>query len=267
MLENADFHPFVIAQGHLSNLAENTLIGAMNDENGQVNYAADYEQGGEADTIPGMAKRWKGRGQPWMLVADHNYGEGSAREHAALQPRFFGCGLIVARSIARIAETNLRKQGVLTLTFAKDEDYLRIQGGDLVETVNLTDLLRPDGDLNTVVKLRVTKFEADGKTVKETFELPTKHTLSKAHVDWIRAGSALNLIRELRAASASSASASASTFSGTSTSNARQIGGARGYATSAKPSGGTRNPNDPNYVPPAADSRTEVSSCATAPLI
>lgn len=84
----------------------------MNDESGNVNEAFDLSSsGGSIDTIPSVAKLWKSRSQPWMLVADHNYGEGSAREHAALQPRFYGCNLIVARSIARIAETNLRKQG------------------------------------------------------------------------------------------------------------------------------------------------------------
>ncbi len=199
-----------------------------------------------------------------MMVADHNYGEGSAREHAALQPRFYGCNLIVARSIARIAETNLRKQGVLTLLFENEDDYLRIGSGDVVETVNLTDLIRPGGDLATQVKLRVTKFEQDGTTVKETFELPTKHSLSAAHLDWIRAGSALNLIREQAAASSSSAGGVSGAFAAAAgaakaaASKVASLGGVRGYATAAAGrTGGSRNPNDPNYVPPAADPRTD----------
>ncbi|PWN50525.1 putative mitochondrial aconitate hydratase [Violaceomyces palustris] len=253
--------PWLKYKGHLSNLAENTLIGATNDETGSVNVARDYEGGAaaEVDTIPGMAKKWKSRKQPWMMVADHNYGEGSAREHAALQPRFFGCNLIVARSIARIAETNLRKQGVLTLLFQNEDDYLRIGGGDLVETVNLTELLAPGGSLETQVKLRVTKFEADGKTVKETFELPTKHSLSAAHLDWIRAGSALNLIKERASAAASAAGASAGSSGAFAAKKASspKLGGVRGYATAASKGSGTRNPNDPNYVPPAADGKTE----------
>ncbi|PWZ02253.1 putative mitochondrial aconitate hydratase [Testicularia cyperi] len=255
--------PWLKYKGHLSNLAENTLIGATNDEFDAVNVAQDFATG-QKDTIPGVAKAYKARQQPWMMVADHNYGEGSAREHAALQPRFYGCNLIVARSIARIAETNLRKQGVLTLLFENEDDYLKIASGDLVETINLTDLIKPGGDIKTQVKLRVTKFAEDGETVKETFELPTKHSLSSAHLDWIRAGSALNLIKEQAAASSGSGSGSASisgAFAGAAKSAASKLaslGGARGYATSAKaPTGGSRNPNDPNYIPPAADARTE----------
>ncbi|KAJ1029053.1 hypothetical protein NDA18_002682 [Ustilago nuda] len=258
--------PWLKYKGHLSNLAENTLIGATNDEFDAVNVAKDYVTG-QKDTIPGVAKAYKSRDQPWMMVADHNYGEGSAREHAALQPRFYGCNLIVARSIARIAETNLRKQGVLTLLFENEDDYLRIGSGDLVETVNLTELIKPEGDLSTQVKLKVTKFEEDGKTVKQTFELPTKHSLSAAHLDWIRAGSALNLIREQAASSSSADSAggvsgafaAAAGAAKSAVNKVASLGGIRGYATAAggKPTGGSRNPNDPNYIPPAADPRTE----------
>ncbi|KDN47571.1 aconitate hydratase [Tilletiaria anomala UBC 951] len=291
--------PWLKYKGHLSNLAENTLIGAMNDENGEVNSARDFEAAAgdkeqEWDTIPSMAKRFRARGQPWMIVADHNYGEGSAREHAALQPRFYGCNLIVARSIARIAETNLRKQGVLTLLFANEDDYSKIAAGDLVETVNLSELIDPvKGDLGTQVQLRVTKFAEDGKSVREVLHIRTVHTLSKTHLDWIRAGSALNLIRQQAAQSAGSsdsgrgAGSSARVMpvsSGTSSSAARQaraystssvglqktapaVGSAwpssqrRGYATApagkSTASASRLNPNDPNYVPPMADSRTE----------
>lgn len=233
-------------QGHLSNLAENTLIGATNDQDGQVNSAHDLE-GDVWDTIPSIAKRHKARNQPWMLVADHNYGEGSAREHAALQPRFFGCQLILARSIARIAETNLRKQGVLTLLFADENDYTKIDAGDKVETVNLAELLSPQGDLETQVRVKVTK--PDGKS----FELATKHSLSPAHLAWIRAGSALNLIREEATLAASrppshTSSSSASNVPLASSSSAAQprarsmstlASQRRGYATAQKSSGGS----------------------------
>mgnify|MGYP002653265715 CR=1 FL=1 len=146
--------------------------------------------------VPVAVKRWRARGQPWMIVADHNYGEGSAREHAALQLRLFGCAVVLARSIARIAETNLRKQGVVTLLFENEQDYERIGSGDMVETVNLADLLRPGvEDVQDVqVRVRVTKLDDDGN-VREQFELPTRHSLSKTHLQWIRAGSALNDIR------------------------------------------------------------------------
>ncbi|PWN89643.1 putative mitochondrial aconitate hydratase [Acaromyces ingoldii] len=280
--------PWLKFKGHLTNIAENTLIGAANDENGQVNSARDYTQqeqqekaDSEEDTIPAMAKRWKARGQPWMLVADHNYGEGSAREHAAIQIRHFDGLLILARSIARIAETNLRKQGVLTLLFENEADYEKISGGDIVETVNLTDLLRPGGDVSTQVRVRVTKLEQDGKTVKESFEIPTKHSLSKAHLDWIRSGSALNLIRE-KAQQESQAAAAPLGVSGTGVGTGAGIGtramstlarrprnhrlpsSSRGYATasssggkSSTPDASRLSPNDPRYQAPAADSRTE----------
>lgn len=199
--------PWLKYKGHLSNLAENTLIGASNDETGRVNSAVDYENAQE-DTIPEIAKRYRARNQPWVLVADHNYGEGSAREHAALQPRFFGCNLVVARSIARIAETNLRKQGVLTLLFENEDDYLKIGQGDLVETVNLKDLIDPvNGKLETQVRLKVTKYDPSGN-LQESFEIPTKHSLSATHLAWIRAGSALNLIRQQAEAKKRSASSS-----------------------------------------------------------
>jgi len=229
--------PWLKYKGHLSNIAENTLIGAQNDETGHVNEAVDYEAAAAA-TIPEMAKRWRARGQPWVLVADHNYGEGSAREHAALQLRLFGCYMVLARSIARIAETNLRKQGVLTLQFADERDYERIGGGDLVETVNLDELLRPGANPATQVRVRVTKFGGDG-TVREQFELPTRHTLSATHLDWIRAGSALNLIRKRAGAPASrlqphASSAARPQVRAFSTSAARRV--------AAPPTG-----NDPRY--------------------
>lgn len=243
----------------------------MNDQSGQVNQANDLD--GSSDTIPSVAKTWKSRSQPWMLVADHNYGEGSAREHAALQPRFYGCNLILARSIARIAETNLRKQGVLTLLFENEDDYNLISQGDLVETINLDDLIREGGDLNTQVRLRVTKFK-DGKSVKETLEIPTKHSLSPAHLDWIRSGSALNLIKKKATEASMGGSSRSSASSSSSLGGVRSMSTSsrrpsissktssslqtRSYATATnKPSPTRLNPNDPNYVPPAADSRTE----------
>ncbi|KAM0756177.1 aconitate hydratase [Meredithblackwellia eburnea MCA 4105] len=172
-------------KGHLSNLSENTLIGATNDENGKVNSAAVPNE--EEGTIPEVAKRWKAAKQPWMIVTDHNYGEGSAREHASLQPRFLNCKLILARSFARIHRTNLTKQGVLPLTFINDADYSLISAGDLVSTTGLNELLR--GDLSSEVKVIVKKPDGSIKEIK------TEHALSKDQVEWISAGSALNVIK------------------------------------------------------------------------
>ncbi|KAJ3736998.1 aconitate hydratase [Lentinula guzmanii] len=182
--------PWLKYKGHLTNISENLLITAVNDEGGDVNVAFDHEASSDAtktDTIPNVAKRLKARNQPWALVVDDNYGEGSAREHAALQPRFYGCNLIIARSFARIHETNLKKQGVLPLWFADKADYSRIRSGDVVETVGLADLL--EGRPDAIIRLKVTNREGD------IFEIPTKHTMSTDQIKWLRAGSALNYIR------------------------------------------------------------------------
>lgn len=182
--------PWLKYKGHLTNISENLLITAVNDEGGDVNVAFDYDQATgetETDTIPAVAKRFKARNQPWTLVVDDNYGEGSAREHAALQPRFYGCAMIVARSFARIHETNLKKQGVLPLWFADKNDYSRIGSGDVVQTIGLADLI--EGRQNAEVKLKVTKRTG------EVFEILTKHTMSEDQLKWFRAGSALNFIR------------------------------------------------------------------------
>jgi len=177
-------------KGHITNISENLLITAINDEGGEMNTAFDHDHDSSQnykDTIPAVAKRFKARGQPWALVVDENYGEGSAREHAALQPRFYGCAMIIARSFARIHETNLKKQGVLPLWFVDPSDYDRIGSGDVVETVGLEDLL--NGVPHATIKLRVTQRD------KTAFEIPTKHTMSSDQLNWLRAGSALNHIR------------------------------------------------------------------------
>ncbi|KZT06799.1 aconitate hydratase [Laetiporus sulphureus 93-53] len=182
--------PWLKYKGHLTNISENLLITATNDEGGEVNIAFDHDHDpsqSETDTIPGIAKRFKARKQPWALIVDDNYGEGSAREHAALQPRFYGCAMIVARSFARIHETNLKKQGILPLWFADKADYSRIGAGDIVETVGLADLL--NSVRNAAIKLKVTRRNGD------VFEVPTKHTMSSDQLKWLRAGSALNHIR------------------------------------------------------------------------
>jgi len=186
--------PWLKYKGHLTNIAENTLITAVNDEGGEVNVAVDYDAGNEPvqDTIPHVAQRFKARNQPWALVVDDNYGEGSAREHAALQPRFYGCAMIVARSFARIHETNLKKQGVLPLWFVDKEDYTKIGAGDAVNTVGLNKII--GGDRTAQVTLEVTKRDCG-----EVIRISTKHTLSEDQIGWLKAGSALNFIRDQKA--------------------------------------------------------------------
>jgi homoaconitase len=182
--------PWLKYKGHLPNISANTLNTAVNAETGEVNAAYDYAGGsekGERFTIPELARRWKERGQPWLVVAEHNYGEGSAREHAALQPRYLGARIIVCKSFARIHETNLKKQGVVPLTFADQADYERIGAGDEVETVGLYDMLRNGGQGE--VKLKV-KRRATG----EELVIPVKHAVSEDQARFILAGSALNLL-------------------------------------------------------------------------
>ena len=177
--------PWLKYKGHLANISANTLNTAVNAETGEVNAAYDLD--GARTTIPELALRWKHRGQPWLVVAEHNYGEGSAREHAALQPRYLGARVIVCKSFARIHETNLKKQGVVPLTFAEQADYDRIGAGDEVATVGLYEMLRNGG--KGEVKLRVTKKEGG-----EVFDVPVRHAVSEDQAKFILAGSALNLL-------------------------------------------------------------------------
>lgn len=130
--------------------------------------------------------RWKSQGHEWLVVAEHNYGEGSAREHAALQPRYLGGRIILAKSFARIHETNLKKQGVVPLTFVNESDYDVINSCDEVETVGLLDVLKSGGQGS--VELIVRRKGAEVKRVK------TKHTLSRDQCGFVIAGSALNLL-------------------------------------------------------------------------
>ncbi|KAF1987963.1 putative aconitate hydratase mitochondrial precursor [Aulographum hederae CBS 113979] len=176
--------PWLKYKGHLPNISENTLIGAINAATGETNVAYDLD--GATSGIPELAKRWKEQGKEWIVVAEHNYGEGSAREHAALQPRYLGGRVILAKSFARIHETNLKKQGVVPLTFVNEADYDGIDACDEISTVRLLDTLRNGGkgDVEVLVKKR------DGGEMR----VKTKHTLSGDQAGFILAGSALNLL-------------------------------------------------------------------------
>ncbi|CEJ82485.1 Putative Aconitate hydratase [[Torrubiella] hemipterigena] len=176
--------PWLKYKGHLPNISTNTLNTAINAETGEVNAAYDLD--GSKHTIPDLAAAWKERGQEWLVVAEHNYGEGSAREHAALQPRYLGARVVLTKSFARIHETNLKKQGVVPLTFANEADYDKIAAGDEVSTVGLYEMLRNGGkgDVQLCVK------KASGEEVL----IPTKHVISKDQAGFILAGSALNLL-------------------------------------------------------------------------
>ncbi|KAJ2158055.1 aconitate hydratase [Coemansia sp. RSA 552] len=182
-------------KGHLENLARNTLIGAANAAlDGKVNEVRNAVAGLEPSvgTIPAVAMSYKKAVVPWVVIADYNYGEGSAREHAAMQPRFLGCNMVVARSFARIHETNLKKQGVLPLVFGRpDEDYF-IFTKDPHELVIRTQGVAELSSATPTVTLLVDRVQG-GQTV-ESYVVECNHTMSSDQIGWFKAGSALNLI-------------------------------------------------------------------------
>ncbi|KAH6683518.1 putative aconitase [Plectosphaerella plurivora] len=181
--------PWFRYRGHLSNIANNTLIGAVNAECGKINSVTNRLTGLDGDT-PGTARAYKEAGQPWVVIADHNYGEGSSREHAALQPRFLGCVAIVAKSFARIHQTNLKRQGVLALTFVREEDYDRIDSSDRIGVVGVTEV-RPGENL----RLSVTPVDGRG----EAWAAEVRHTMTEEQIEYFKAGSALNLMAKRKA--------------------------------------------------------------------
>lgn len=179
--------PWLKYKGHLPNISANTLIGAVNAETGETNVAYDHFEPGTPKTgIPELAAKWRSQGQGWLVVAESNYGEGSAREHAALQPRYLGCRVVLAKSFARIHETNLKKQGIVPLTFGNSEDYDSIGAGDVVSTVGLWEMLKAGG--KGVVRLKVENRGGGEVLVR------CRHTISKDQAGFILAGSALNLL-------------------------------------------------------------------------
>ncbi|CAF9919496.1 MAG: aconitate hydratase [Alectoria fallacina] len=182
--------PWLKYKGHLPNISANTLIGAVNAETGETNVAYDHFDLAESSEppksgIPQLAEKWKRQGKEWMVVAESNYGEGSAREHAALQPRYLGGRVILAKSFARIHETNLKKQGIVPLVFESEGDYERIRAGDVVSTLGLYEMLQNGG--RGEVSLKIEKRE--GEEI-----LKVRHTISKGQAGFILAGSALNLL-------------------------------------------------------------------------
>lgn len=183
--------PWLKYKGHLPNISANTLIGAVNAATGETNVAYDhFAPGSPRSGIPELAQKWKSQGHEWLVVAEDNYGEGSAREHAALQPRYLGARIVLAKSFARIHETNLKKQGVVPLVFARGADYEdAIDAGDTVTPQGLYALLRNGGVGD--VALQVHK-RAGGppRTV------PVRCSISKDQAAFILAGSALNLLAQ-----------------------------------------------------------------------
>ncbi|WP_298896548.1 aconitate hydratase [uncultured Psychroserpens sp.] len=180
--------PWLRFRGHLDNIANNTLIGAVNAFGKKTNFVKN-QLTGEYGGVPDTARAYKAAGIKSIVIGDHNYGEGSSREHAAMQPRHLGVAAVIVKSFARIHETNLKKQGMLGLTFANENDYDLIQEDD---TFNFLDL----NEFASHKQLTIEVVHADGS--KDTIKV--NHTYNQSQIDWYNEGSALNLIKKENAA-------------------------------------------------------------------
>ena len=179
--------PWLRYRGHLDNIANNTLIGAVNAFNKKTNFVKS-QLDGEYGGVPDVQRTYKAKGIKTIVVGDHNYGEGSSREHAAMQPRHLGVAAVLVKSFARIHETNLKKQGMLGLTFANESDYDLIQEDDTFDFVDIADFT-PGKPLTIAVT------HSDG--TKDT--IVANHTYNNSQIEWYREGSALNLIKKQNA--------------------------------------------------------------------
>ena len=176
--------PWLRYRGHLDNISNNMLIGAVNAFGGATNEVVNQLTDTKGE-VPAVQRAYKAAGIPTIVVGDQNYGEGSSREHAAMEPRHLGVKAVIVKSFARIHETNLKKQGMLGLTFANEADYDKIREDD---TFNFTDLV----DFAPGKQLTLEIVHADGS--KE--EIKLNHTYNEQQIEWFRAGSALNLIKK-----------------------------------------------------------------------
>jgi aconitate hydratase len=179
--------PWLRYRGHLDNIANNTLIGAVNAFNKKTNFVKNQFTG-EYGGVPNVQREYKAKGIKTIVVGDHNYGEGSSREHAAMQPRFLGVAAVLVKSFARIHETNLKKQGMLGLTFANEADYDLIQEDDTFNFVDIADFSE-----NKPLTLEIVHKDGSKDTIK------VNHTYNDAQIKWYREGSALNLIKKQNA--------------------------------------------------------------------
>ena len=169
-------------RGHLDNLSDNMLLGAVNAFTGEVGQGA--HSSGEKMPFPQLARRYKAEGARWVIIGDENYGEGSSREHAAMTPRHLNCAAVIAKSFARIHETNLKKQGVLALTFADPAGYDLVLEGDSVSLLDLA-------SLSPGAPVRCALGHRDGSSE----ELELRHSYGEDQIEWFRRGSALNVLK------------------------------------------------------------------------
>ena len=170
-------------RGHLDNLSDNMLLGAVNAFNDEVGKGKNILNG-QIELFSKIARQYKENKMRWIIVGDNNYGEGSSREHAAMTPRYLGCAAVITKSFARIHETNLKKQGILALTFSNPDDYDKIQEDDKISLLGLNNL-EPEKPVACVL------FHNDGS--KD--EISLEHSYNNSQIEWFKAGSALNVLR------------------------------------------------------------------------
>jgi aconitate hydratase len=171
-------------RGHLENISENYMIGAVNSFNGKTNSVFN-QLSKNYEPVPKTARDYRNSAKGSVVVGEENFGEGSSREHAAMEPRFLGVKAILVKSFARIHETNLKKQGVLTLTFINKSDYDKVMERDIIDITGL-------GEFRAGANLSVTLHHSDGTT--DNF--PVSHSYNESQIEWFKAGSALNIIRK-----------------------------------------------------------------------
>jgi len=176
--------PWLKYRGHLENISNNCFIGALNAFNDEANKVLNLEEGTYM-TVPDSAKRYQIAGISTIVFGEENYGEGSSREHAAMEPRFLGVKAIVVKSFARIHQTNLKKQGMLALTFINNADYDLVRQDDFVDILGYENF-KPDSQIK--IRLR----HADG--TENIFDV--LHGYNSQQIEWVKAGSALNKIRQ-----------------------------------------------------------------------
>lgn len=175
--------PWLFYRGHLDKISDNMFLGALNAFTGEVGKGKNLLTG-DVEPLPAIARQYKEKGTKWIVIGDNNYGEGSSREHAAMSPRYFGCAAVIAKSFARIHETNLKKQGVLALTFENQEDYDKIREDDRISVVGLNNL-KPSKPVKCYIHHKDGKIE----------EISLKHSYNDFQIKWFQAGSALNILR------------------------------------------------------------------------
>jgi len=177
--------PWLRFRGHLDNISDNMFTGAINAFSGKAGVTVNLATGEKDQPVPAVARAYKAKGLRWIVVGDSNYGEGSSREHAAMSPRHLGAAAVIVRSFARIHETNLKKQGILPLTFSNPSDYDKVRETDRVSLVDLKSLA-PGSTVKCVLH-----HEGGAKE-----EIALRHSLTAEQIEWFKAGSALNLLKQ-----------------------------------------------------------------------